>query len=158
MIFTGALGPTLSKALMVVAFVVGAGVAILTYGRVQYHKGVADTENKVLVQSLLASQEMQRKKDAAETVTRLQMQATDAAKAKLAAVLDDTERMLGQLRGKLKHTQTCPRLDDTGDDWLGLLGKSWADYKELAGETARLADKVAGLQRYVESVQTHVRK
>lgn len=140
-------------------YVVGAaGLAlafgsIWGYGHYQYSQGVSNERSKIEKQQIAIALGQQVEKDRADAIYRGQILASQATAKKWAAELDSTSRMLQSLRKQLQVAGTCSGLNDVGEDWIGILGRSWAEYQDMANEAGRLADKVTGLQRYVKVVR-----
>lgn len=79
---------------------------------------------------------------------------------------DDAQRSLTDVRNRLNErlrntgtsisdaatTENIIRLNDERKEWQGLFTMCQKQYGELGEETARLADKVNGLQGYVNSI------
>lgn len=123
------------------------------YGRYQYAQGVSHERAEAQERAIALSIAQQEAADRREAEYRGRILAREAEAKKFAASLSDAQRMLGTLRTKLQTTGTCPRLDATGtDDWLGIIGESWAEYQRMANEAARLTDKVTGLQGYINAI------
>lgn len=134
-------------ALLVVASIWG-------YGRYQYNQGGDDTRAEIKAQQLALAQAQQAEADRNDAEYRGKILAREMAAKDLSSKLADSNRMLANARSKLQTTGACVRLDATGtDDWLGLLGASWAEYSDMAKEAGRLSDKVTGLQGYIKSLK-----
>ncbi len=130
-----------------------AGVGVRLYGEAQYGQGAEAARLKIERQQIAIALGQQVEKDRADAQYRGQLLASQATAKKWATELDATGRLLQSLRKQLQNAGTCSGLNDAGEDWIGILGRSWAEYQGMADEAGRLADKVTGLQGYVESVQ-----
>ncbi len=129
------------------------GVAFWGYGHYQYKQGASQERAKFTQEQIAIALGQQVEKDRADVIHRGQILASQATAKKWAVELDSTGRMLQSLRKQLQAAGTCSGLNDAGEDWIGILGRSWAEYQGMANEAGRLADKVSGLQGYVKAVQ-----
>lgn len=141
-------------------YVLGAAGLLLAlatmggYGRYQYSRGVDQERARIERQQIDIALAQQMEKDRADAIYRGQILASQAAADKWAAELDTTSRMLQSLRKQLQTAGTCSGLNDAGEDWIGILGASWAEYQAMANEAGRLANKVTGLQGYVRALKS----
>lgn len=115
--------------------------------------GAAAARAKVEKQQIAIALGQQVEKDRANAIYRGQIRASQATAKKWAAELDSTGRMLQSLRKQLQNAGTCSGLNDAGEDWIGILERSWAEYQGMADEAGRLADKVTELQGYVRAIR-----
>jgi hypothetical protein len=140
-------------------YVIGAAglllalAAVWGYGAHKYKQGASQERAKLERQQIDIALGQQVEKDRADAIYRGQILASQATAKKWAAELDSTGRMLQSLRKQLQTAGTCSGLNDAGEDWIGILGRSWAEYQGMANEAGRLADKVTGLQGYVRAIR-----
>lgn len=125
---------------------------IWTYGQYRAHEGRQQARAAIEKEQVAIALAQQVEKDRADAVYRGQVLASQVAAKKWATELDATGRMLRNLRKQLQAAGTCGRLDDSGEDWIGILGRSWAEYQSMADEAGRLADKVTGLQGHIKAL------
>lgn len=128
-------------------------VAFWGHGRYQRSQGASQERAKFTQEQIAIALGQQVEKDRADAIYRGQILASQATAKKWAAELDSTGRMLQSLRKQLQAAGTCSGLNDAGEDWIGILGRSWAEYQGMANEAGRLADKVTGLQGYVRAIR-----
>lgn len=133
--------------------VVAVLAAVWGYGHHQFNAGAEHTRAAIEKQQIAIALGQQVEKDRADAEHRGRILASQATANKWASELDATGRMLRDLRKQLQTAGTCGRLDDSGEDWIGILGRSWAEYQSMADEAGRLADKVTGLQGYIRALQ-----
>lgn len=129
--------------------------AIWGYGHYQYRQGVGNERARIEKEQIAIALGQQVEKDRADAIYRGQILASQATARKWAAELDSTGRMLQSLRKQLQTAGTCSGLNDAGEDWIGILGRSWAEYQGMADEAGRLADKVTGLQGYARALKAN---
>ena len=131
---------------------VAGGVGL--YGHSEYQAGRADERAEIAAQTRALEIAAQEDRDRADANYRGRILATQMREKDMADRLAGADRMLHDLRRRLQDTGTCGRLDDaSGDDWLGIVGQSWAEYSDLAREAARLSDQVIGLQDYIRAIR-----
>lgn len=128
--------------------------AVWIYGHYQYNQGASKERAKIERQQIDIALGQQVEKDRADAIHRGQILASQATAKKWAAELDSTGRMLQSLRKQLQNAGASSGLNDSGKDWIGILGRSWAEYQGMADEAGRLADKVTGLQGYVRAIKS----
>lgn len=126
---------------------------IWVYGRYEYSRGSSNERINIERQQREIAQAQQEETDRREAQWRGQVLATQQREKDLAVQLAGTADGLRKLRKQLQTAGTCPRLDDSGEDWIGILGESWAEYSDMAKEAGRLSDKVTGLQGYIKGVK-----
>ena len=141
------------KPLAVAAVLLAVAAGIGWWGHGRYEQGRADERAEAKLAQIAIEQGMQYEADRADAEYRGRIMATEVAQKDLSARLADAGGMLRDLRRKLQTAGTCGRLDDTGGDWIGILGASWAEYTDMAADAARLADKVGGLQAYIRGIR-----
>ena len=135
---------------------VGAGLliaAVWVYGAAQYAEGKRDAAMAFERQQRDLAAAQQLEKDRADAKYRGEVLARQEAEKRWAGELASAEQRLRMLRQQLQNSNHCARLDDSGEDWIGILGESWAAYQAMANEAGRLADKVNGLQGAVRALQ-----
>lgn len=141
-----------TRLLICAGIILLVAVAFWGYGRHEYSQGAKNERIKIEKVQEDIRKAQQVDKDKADADYRGKIYATQQKARDLDAKLVSTNRVLADLRGKLKSAGTCSGLNDAGTDWIGVLGESWAEYTDLGKETARLADKVGGLQGYIRAV------
>lgn len=144
----------LTKLGLAAGLVLALCAGIWGYGRLQYSAGARDARALIQREQIDIALGQQVEKDRADAEYRGRVLATQMARKDLAGKLVDSDRMLRSLRKRLLDAGTCSGLNDAGEDWIGVLGASWAEYTDMAGEAGRLADKVTGLQGYVRAVSS----
>ncbi|MYZ41436.1 hypothetical protein [Schauerella aestuarii] len=113
-----------------------------------YQQAQADAR-ALNIQIELATQE---EADRADAEYRGAIMAREAAKKTVATQRARIDGLLDQLRRRSKTADSGSGSDGAGADWIGVLGSCVAEYERLGNDTARLADKVNGLQGYVRSI------
>lgn len=122
------------------------------YGQHQYRQGVnAEKVNAVLSQ-IAMEQGMQYEKDRADAEYRQAILERDAAQK---LVSDQRARIVGLLNDLRNAQAPDPGSgpNDAGADGIGILIECIGDYEQMGAEAARLADKVNGLQGYVNALR-----
>lgn len=141
------------QAIVVILIVVIGFFAIRSYGNAQYQAGVDETIIKVEREAARLTAAMQEERDNAEAKYRGAVLARQAVESSLRDRDTRIRSLLNQLRAKQSEmAQTSGGIDGTGADWIGIFGACYAEYSELGGTTAELADKVGGLQGYINGV------
>lgn len=142
-------------------YVLGAAAFLLAlaavwgYGKYENRQGASQERAKIEQEQIAIALGQQVEKDRADAIYRGQILASQAASKRWSAELDATGRMLQSLRKQLQAAGTCSGLNDaSGDDWLTIIGQSWAEYSGMAAEAAKLSDQVSGLQGYINAVRT----
>ena len=113
-----------------------------------YQKAQADAR-ALNIQIELATQE---EADRADAEYRGAIMAREAVQKTVATQRARIDGLLDQLRRRSETAGASSGSDGAGADWIGVLGSCVAEYERLGGDTARLADKVSGLQGYVRSL------
>lgn len=131
-------------------------LAIWGYGRVQRSQGADQERQKMERQQIAVALGQQVEKDRADAIYRGRALVTQMAHKKLIDELGAADRGLRKLRGQLQTAGACSGLNDAGEDWIGILAASWTGYTDMAAEAGRLADKVTGLQGYIEALHSPV--
>lgn len=132
--------------------VVLAIAAIWGYGQYKYRQGVADTRAEAVLAQLSIEQGMQYERDRADAEFRGAVLAREVAQRDLDAVRSELDR----LRSNARHAQVARaggRFDGPGADWIAGFEACYGEYAELAGDAARWADQVNGLQGYIRALQ-----
>lgn len=138
-------------------YIVGAAVlaailgAIWLYGQHKYRQGVADIRAEAVLAQISIEQGMQYERDRADAEHRGAVLAREAAQRDLDAV----RRELDRVRANARNAQAAGAgsgSDDSSADWIGGFAACYSEYAELAGDAARWADQVNGLQGYVNAI------
>ena len=123
------------------------------HGAAQYRAGYAQAKTDAAIAAAALSEGIQYERDRADAIHRGAVLAREAAQRDLVAVR-------GQLDGLLRahgRDPANPRArggsDAAGPDWIGGFGACYAEYADLAGDAAKWADTVNGLQGYVRALQ-----
>lgn len=156
-----------------VLLAIGAGLvlALLAGGWWLHHSGYSQGQDDEKAAALVAQQAaqaaMQQEKDLADAQYRGAALARQAVEQKL---MDAQSRatasnvriggLLQQLRDRSKAAESSGRPDGANPDWIGIFGECVARVERLTGrlgqvgkDAAGFADKVNGLQGYVQALQ-----
>lgn len=140
-------------AILVVIIVIGAAFGIHIFGNHMYEAGRYSYKAEVEAKNAALTQALQEEKDREEAKYRGAVLARQAVEKTLSERDTRINGLLQQLRTKhTQNTKTVSRVDGTGADWIGLFGECYADYQQVGKDAARLADKVNGLQGYINSL------
>lgn len=133
----------------------GAALVLVTiwgYGHYKYRQGVADTKAKAVLAQISIEQGMQYERDRADAEYRGAVLARETAQRDLDAVRSELDRV----RDNARHATASGAIsgsDDAGTDWIGGFAACYGEYADLAGDAARWADQVNGLQGYVKAIR-----
>ncbi|AZW19129.1 hypothetical protein [Bordetella hinzii] len=142
--------PYLVGAALVAAVVLG----VRWYGASRYDAGVAAERAATLERQARLERAMQEEKDRADAQYRGAVLAREAAEKTVAAQRARIDGLLRQLAQR--RTQAAGAVggsDDTGPDWIGVIGACVGEYEQLGKDAARWADQVNGLQGYISAVR-----
>lgn len=120
-------------------------------GKIQYNKGYKAAQLEAMLAVISLEQGMIYERDQADARYRKAILAKQKLEKDLANTNTRISGLLYQLR-KAKDTNASSRPNGAGEDWIGLFGACYAEYTDLGGDTARLADKVGGLQDYAKAL------
>lgn len=96
---------------------------------------------------------MQVEKDRAEAEYRGAVLARQAADRLVADQRKRIDGLLDQLRRRPQAARAGSGSDGPGEDWIGIFSQCVAEYERMGAEAARLADKVNGLQGYINAIR-----
>jgi len=141
-------------------YLIGAGIlaaaagGVVWYGHTEHEAGVQEERARVerLQASITAA--MQEEKDRAEAKYRGAVLARQAAEKDLSTARARLDRVLRDNANRAQASRTSVGSDDSGPDWIGVLGSCFAEYEWMGREAGRLADQVNGLQGYITSIRT----
>lgn len=123
------------------------------YGKYNQRIGASNERAKIeKVQQEIAAAEREAR-DKADAIHRGRVLATEARADTLTSQLANSQRLLNDARKRLAKPGASARLNDAGTDWLGVIGSCWAEYGDMGKDAARIADKLRGLQDYVDGVR-----
>lgn len=132
--------------------VAAAALAVWFYGQHKFRQGVTSERTKAVLAQVSIEQGMQYERDRADAEFRGAVLAREVAQRDLDAVRGELDR----LRSNARHAQVARaggRFDGPGADWIAGFEACYWEYAELAGDAARWADQVNGLQGYIRALQ-----
>ncbi|NYT38852.1 hypothetical protein ERD78_18950 [Allopusillimonas soli] len=149
-----------NKYLLGAAGLLLALAAIWGYGRYQHAQGWSerDTQAKLDLaarQTALYNEQVRLEHEKLAAEQRYQALKADTA-ARVADLDADAARLRQRLSAYSKHPAAgaTSRTDDANPDWIGIVAACWSDYASLGKKAATYADRVNGLQAYVQSLMS----
>lgn len=150
------------------AQLIAGGIAALVmvggigwYGHIRYEAGYAarDTQAKLDEAAQKAAfytekTRLENERDAADQKYQTLKSDTAARAAGLDAQLDRLRKQLSASQRQHVDSGAAGGTDGQDPDWIGIVGTCWGDYAELGKEAATYADRVNGLQDYVQAIQS----
>jgi len=138
---------------------IGIVFGVKWWGESKYEAGRESFRVEVEAENARLTEAMQLEKDRADANYRGAVLAREAAEATIIARDSRIAGLLNQLRTKqTPSSDPLAGIDGDGTDWIGLFASCYGEYSDMGREAARLADKVGGLQEYVEIVQEHLNR
>lgn len=119
----------------------------------QYDIGYQQAQSDARALNIQIERATQEEADRADAQYRGAVLARETAQKAVAAQRARIDGLLEQLRRRPSAANAGGGPHDAGADWIGVLGRCVAEYERLGGDAARLADKVNGLQGYINSVR-----
>ena len=142
-----------------VAMLVAA--AIGWYGHIRYEAGYAARDTQAKLDEAAQKAAFYTEKTRLENERNAADQKYQALKSDTAARAAGLDAQLSRLRGQLSAAKrqhvdpgAASGADGQDPDWIGIIGTCWGDYAELGKEAAIYADRVNGLQDYVQAIQS----
>jgi len=140
---------------LVVLVALALAVCAWRYDRSQqFTQGYAKAQFDARLLNADIERATQQEADRADAQYRGAVLARETAQKTVAAQRARIDGLLEQLRRRPSTANAGGGSDDAGADWIGVLASCVAEYERLGGDAARLADKVNGLQGYVQAVST----
>ena len=136
------------------AIVLGGTFFAWRYDRAQqFGQGYAKAQLDARLLNADIERATQQEADRANAQYRGAVLAREAVQKTVATQRARIDGLLDQLRRRAPAANTGSGSDGAGADWIGVLGSCIAEYERMGGDAARLADKVNGLQGYVQSLR-----
>lgn len=131
------------------ALAVVAGVWL--YGQTQYRKGFNEARAEAELAAVAIEQGMIYEQQQADARYRGVVLARQELENDLAAMRTRVNGLLQELR-HARDSNASGGPHDPGADWIGIFASCYAEYTELGGDAARLADKLGALQDYIRVI------
>lgn len=138
-------------------YVVGAGIALAAvagvwvYGEAQYRKGFGAAHVEAQLATAAIVQGMNYEQQRVDARYRGVVLARQELEKDHVAMRGRINGLLQELR-RARDSNASGGPHDPGADWIGLFGACYAEYAELGGDTARLADKLGALQDHIRVI------
>lgn len=151
------------KRLLLNRYVVGAGIALAAvagvwlYGQSQYRAGFNEARVEAELATAAIVQGMNYEREQADARYRGVVLARQEVENNLAAMRARVNGLLQELRNA-RDSNASGGPHDPGADWIGIFASCYAEYTELGGDTARLADKLGALQDHIRVIHEASRR
>lgn len=148
--------PFRAEIIAVVAGIAIAASAVLAWrwhGESKFEEGYATAQAEAQIERLRMQEAMQYESDRANAQYRGAVLARQAADVLVADQRKRIDGLLDQLRRRPKAPNSGAGVDGAGEDWIGIFAACVAEYEDMGREAGRLADKLNGLQSYINAIR-----